>query len=618
MCGIVGFLHFDKERLSSPLPLKRMCDVLKHRGPDGEGLLNRGPVALGHRRLAIIDLDAGGQPMCSADGQLALVFNGEIYNYIELRQELRQRGHYFRTQSDTEVILAAYREWGPECVTHFNGMWAFSLWDEAAQTLFCSRDRLGEKPFFYSIVDNTFVFGSELKALFAYGIAREVATELMDVYLSLTYIPAPYTFYRGMYKLRPGHSLLIHSPNVRDVQYWDATFVRESNARVDKAGIFEEFNELFYDAVRIRMRSDVQYGAFLSGGLDSGSIVAAMSRYSEAPVKTFTIGSDDASHDERGLARLVSIAFETDHLERVVTPVDAEAAVAELAHQFDEPFGDSSALPTLIVSRLARSRVTMALSGDGGDEVLSGYTIFQAEKLTHMLRHFRTLTGCVPTIARALRFATPDRYRRKIDRIANAADASSLEFAHRVEAKQNGFGRDARAEMLRGLPVWPVRDFIEEALQPVRERDNMTKLNYWLTKVALPDDMLCKVDRTSMASSLEVRVPFLDHRLVELLASVSMQVKLAGYKRKNVLRATVGTRLPSKVLQARKRGFGIPIARWLQDGGVRSLEQRALMCGTNGPLEMKPLNRIIEEHRTGQLDNGNAIWALAMASYHLH
>jgi len=618
MCGIAGFLHFDKERLSDRLPLKRMCDVLQHRGPDGEGFLNSGPVALGHRRLAIIDLDGGGQPMSSADGRLALVFNGEIYNYIELRQELGQRGHHFRTQSDTEVILAAYSEWGPDCVTHFNGMWAFSLWDKTTQTLFCSRDRIGEKPFFYAVADHTFVFGSELKALFAYGVGREVATELLDIYLALTYIPAPYTFYRGIHKLCPGHSLLVYAKSVRDLQYWEPTFVGEAEARVDKSAIFEEFNELFYDAVRIRMRSDVQYGAFLSGGLDSGSVVAAMSRYSEAPVKTFTIGSDDATHDERRLARLVSATFETDHVERTVTPGDVEAAVAELAHHFDEPFGDSSALPTLIVSRLARSRVTMALSGDGGDEVLSGYPIFQAEKLTQAFYHFRAVTACVPAVARALSVALPSRYTRTLKRLAHAAEASTLDFADRLEAKQNGFSRKTRAAMLGGLRgIHPIGDFIEEALQPVREKDNMTKLNYWLTKVALPDDMLCKVDRTSMASSLEVRVPFLDHRLVELLASVSMRVKLAGYKRKAVLRGTVGTLLPRDVLRGEKRGFGIPITRWLRNGGVRTLEERALICGRCGVLRQNPINRLIEESRTAPRESGNAIWALAMASYHL-
>jgi asparagine synthase (glutamine-hydrolysing) len=618
MCGIAGFIHFDKEHPSDPLPLKRMCNVLKHRGPDGEGFLNRGPVALGHRRLAIIDLDLGGQPMFSADGRLAIVFNGEIYNYIELREDLKKRGYLFRTQSDTEVILASYSEWGSDCVTHFNGMWAFALWDQTTQTLFCSRDRIGEKPFFYAIVDRTFIFGSELKALFAYGVDKQIATEVMDIYLSLTYIPAPYTFFRGISKLRPGHSLLVHGTDVRVVQYWDAAFARDADARLDESAVFEEFNELFHDAVRIRMRSDVQYGAFLSGGLDSGSVVAAMSRYSESPVKTFTIGSEDAVNDERYLARLVSKAFKTDHLERVVTSVDAEGIIDDMAHQFDEPFGDSSALPTFIVSRLARSRVKMALSGDGGDEVLSGYTIFQAEKLTHMLRHFKSVVAFAPAVARVLGGVAPNGYSRTLNRLAHAAEASSLEFAHRLEVKQNGFGRDTRAAMLGGLRnVRPVGDFIEEALQPVRDRDNMTKLNYWLTKVGLPDDMLCKVDRTSMANSLEVRVPFLDHRLVELLASVSMRVKLAGYKRKNVLRATVGKQLPHGILRARKRGFGVPIALWLQNGGVRSLEERALMCGRGGALQMKPIELLVEKNKTTERENGNALWALAIASYHL-
>ena len=385
MCGIVGFVHFDKERNCDKNLLKEMANLLVHRGPDGEGYFTERNVGLGHRRLAIIDLNSGQQPMYSEDGNVIIVFNGEIYNYVELRDELRDIGYRFRTNSDTEVILIAYEQWGTDCVNKFNGMWAFALWDRRRRRLFCSRDRLGEKPFFYAVYEDSFVFASEIKALFAYGVPKHVNDEMLDIYLSLTYIPAPFTFFKGIHKLNPGHSVIIDGERVHITRYWDIKFLPESEARRDEDRIFEEFSDMFHDSVRIRMRSDVPYGAFLSGGLDSGSVVSAMSRAVVDPIKTFTVGFEEDDFDERKLASLIASQFGTDHRVRVVSMGDVVELMEKLAWHYDEPFGDSSAIPTYLISQAARQEVKVALTGDGGDEILSGYTIVQGEKFSEQI-----------------------------------------------------------------------------------------------------------------------------------------------------------------------------------------------------------------------------------------
>ncbi|MGH2396402.1 MAG: asparagine synthase (glutamine-hydrolyzing), partial [bacterium] len=393
MCGIAGFVHFERNRPADVGVVHRMTDTVRHRGPDGAGYHVSHNVALGHRRLRIIDLVTGDQPMTGADGATVIVFNGEIYNYLELREELQRRQHLFHTSSDTEVILAAYREWGETCVSRFNGMWAFALWDAREQKLFCSRDRLGEKPFYYAVLDRTFVFGSEAKALFAYGVPRDPNPAVLGAYLCLTYVPGTDTFFRCLQRLAPGYNLTVQDGRVRVAQYWDVCYAREHEARRDEGRIVAEFRDLLRDAVRVRMRSDVPFGAFLSGGLDSATVVAFMAGLSSAPVKTCTIGFQDRRFDETAAAAHVAARYATDHWVRTATVEDVGDCASRVAWHFDEPFGDSSAVPTYLVARAGRERVTMVLTGDGGDEVLSGYTIHQGEKLSAYYRWLPRIVG---------------------------------------------------------------------------------------------------------------------------------------------------------------------------------------------------------------------------------
>ena len=380
MCGISGFFHFDKERPARTEVLKKMTDMISHRGPDDEGYYINENIALGHRRLSIIDLCTGKQPMHSEDNNIILIFNGEIYNYIELKEELILLGYKFNTSSDTEVIINAYRAWGVNCQNHFNGMWAFALWDESLKRLFISRDRIGEKPLYFSKFDNSIIFGSEIKTLIAYGIPQTPMLELTELYLTLSFIPAPYTFYKNINQLMPGKFLLIDTMGIKEKSYWDLPDISEKDLIRDKDVIEKEFTKLFDDSVRIRMRSDVAFGAFLSGGLDSSCIVSAMANHTSKPIQTFTIGFENKEYDERNLARLVADKYHTDHHEGIVSSQHFDDALERVLYQYDDPFGDASAIPTGNISKYASEYVKMVLTGDGGDEVLSGYTTYQGEK----------------------------------------------------------------------------------------------------------------------------------------------------------------------------------------------------------------------------------------------
>jgi asparagine synthase (glutamine-hydrolysing) len=566
VCGIAGILHFDGARPSADAVVRRMTRTLVHRGPDGDGYFTRGGVSLGHRRLSIIDLATGDQPFISEDKNLVLVYNGELYNYLEIRNELKSRGRHFRTESDTEVLLQAYDEWGTDCLSRFNGMWAFALWDEKRQRLFCARDRLGEKPFYYSVWDDSFVFGSEVKALFAAGVPRDLNEEMLDALLCFGYVPAPYTFYAAIRKLPAGCYLTAQAGRVEVQRYWDVPSRPAAELRTDAPAVLREFEELFEDSVRLRMRSDVPVGAFLSGGLDSASVVAAMSAASLGPVKTCTIGFKSAEADERSLARLVAAKFNTDHVESVVEPEHAEPLLKKLAWHFDEPFGDTSALPTYEVSRIARKLVTVVLTGDGGDEVLGGYPVNQSEKLVSIWASLpwalRAPTAWVGD--KALLVSELGGLNRRAERARRVLATANADFVSRLETKQIGFTSAQRRLLLAGNSrVRPAREFIEEALAPSAARDGLGLLNFWLHRVPLPERYLYKVDRCSMAHSIEARVPFLDYRIVELLSNVSPSVKMPGFTRKDVLRRTIGRRLPAPLLSARKRGFDPPMRDWM-------------------------------------------------------
>ena len=449
MCGIAGVLYRDRQTPVSPDLLQAMTDMVRHRGPDGEGQHIAPGLGLGHRRLAIIDPAAGQQPMVDAETKNVIVYNGEVFNYLEIRAELTAAGHRFSTDSDTEVILKAYAQWGERCLDRFNGMWAFAIWDASRQRLFLARDRLGIKPLHYCVEGQRILFASEIKSLFAAGVARTPDTSLLDVYLTFGYIPAPHCFFSGVRKLLPGHYLITDGERTEIHRYWDLPAIAEGEMRRDARAVQEEFAHLLEDAVRISMRSDVPFGAFLSGGLDSASIVTLMAEQTPLPVETFTIGFDDPAFDERRLARLVSARVNTRHHEAVVSPDDLQAALQQVAFHYDEPFGDSSALPTSHVARLAARHVKMVLTGDGGDEVLSGYPAYQVEKLAgSYLRIPHPVRRAAELLVGGLAAMTRGRMRYAANRYYRLLSTTAAPFEDRLLAKTAWLEEDRRRALL--------------------------------------------------------------------------------------------------------------------------------------------------------------------------
>jgi asparagine synthase (glutamine-hydrolysing) len=610
MCGIAGYLHFRSEKLAGQETLSKMISCLAHRGPDGQGMHVDKNLALGHRRLSIIDLSSGHQPMYSDDGKIVLVFNGEIYNYLELRSELKTLGYVFKTSSDTEVIIKAYQHWGIDCQKKFNGMWAFALYDSNNSELYLSRDRIGEKPLFYSVFNGTLVFGSEIKSLFAYGVDPEINKEIIELYLFLTYIPAPFTFYKTISKIKPGHFLKIKDGTVRDIKYWDIPIVAEENLIRDKEFVYKKFGELFEDAVKLRMRSDVPFGAFLSGGLDSSSVVAVMSKHGKFPVQTFTIGFNDSSFDESELARKVANAFNTDHHTGTVSPDDFENALLKVKFHFDEPFGDSSAIPTAAVSRFASSRVKMVLTGDGGDEILSGYNSYLGVKITELYQRLPVpIQKLIPVILGLLSKPATNRARYRLNRMIDVSQTAMLPFNARMARKMAYTDYGLIKQLVGTLKVISIEDFLSDFYKNFAVKEDFYKLMLFDFKHNLPDDYLVKVDRMTMASSLEARVPFLDYRLVEFMVGVDKTVKLQGWETKAVLRKTVGKTLPVELLQAPKKGFGIPVREWFKSDTFNSHFEKLQRMPYLNPEAIK---EIIEDNRSGRRDNGNFIWTLSV------
>lgn len=612
MCGITGYLHFNNSLTADSVLLKKMTDCIAYRGPDGEGFYLKDNLALGHRRLSIIDLSTGDQPMFSDDGKIALVFNGEIYNYIELKEELIQLGHQFKTHSDTEVLIRSYEQWGYDCQNKFNGMWAFALWDENKKELFLSRDRIGEKPLHYAAHDNTFIFGSEIKCMLQYGVPKEIRTELIEIYLTLTNIPAPDTFYKNIFKLMPGHYLVVKDGQVSEKAYWTFPQVNEADMITDKELVYETFETLLNDAVKIRMRCDVPFGAFLSGGLDSSAIVSLMAKNTTHPVKTFTIGFDNKDFDESALAKEVSVKFKTEHFRGTVLPEDLMAAVEKVFLHTDEPFGDSSAIPTDFVSAYAAKKVKMVLTGDGGDEVLSGYTAYKALKVSSQLnkwlpRPARSLiTFSITHLAKIFK----GELRFKLNKINRVLKASQKSFQHSM-AEQIAFTDILLIKKLcAGIDnVIPVENYFERLLKPCKFKDDFYKLMYVHYHHHLPNDFLVKVDRMSMANSIEARLPFLDYRLVEFMAGVHKDIKMQGFETKSILRKTIGKNLPASILAAPKKGFAVPLRDWFKNGDFKDLFQNRFQH-TKNLLDRDVLLKIVSENNSGGKDNGNFIWTL--------
>jgi len=620
MCGIAGIFDLKGQRQPARALLAAMNQAQFHRGPDEGGLYVSGGIGLAHRRLSIIDLASGQQPMFSEDGTLCVVYNGEIYNFRELAQELSALGHVFKTRCDTEVILYAWRQWGERCVEHFRGMFAFALYDETRQSLFLARDRFGIKPLFYAeLSDRQFIFGSELKALKAHpGLGRVLDAQAVEDYFALGYIPEPKTIYRNVCKLCPGHSLLLERGAALPAQrqYWDIAFTPLSVG--SEAEIEEELLSRLRDVVRMRMVAEVPLGAFLSGGVDSSAVVAMMAQLQDEPVNTCAIGFDERQFDETAYAEMVAKRYRTRHFERTVDSDDF-SLLDQLAGLYDEPYADSSAIPTYRVCQLARQRVTVALSGDGGDELFAGYRRYR----WHM--NEQRLRGAMPLALRRPLFATLARLYPKADwapRPLRAKTTFQALARTTVEAYLHSVSlcsRDQRQAMfsaalkrdLQGYSAATV--FAEHAARSPTD-DPLSLIQYLDMKTYLPGDILTKVDRASMAHSLEVRVPLLDHHFAQWVCGLPADLKLRGAEGKYILKKSLQSLLPDDVLYRPKMGFAVPLAKWFR-GPLKTRLRRDLLDGAladTGLFDHACLTRLVNEHQSGRSDHSVPLWSLLM------
>ncbi|MCP5389451.1 MAG: amidotransferase 1, exosortase A system-associated [Novosphingobium sp.] len=620
MCGIAGIFHCSTPKPVDAVRVERMCDALVHRGPDGAGVWTAPGVGLGHRRLSIIDLAGSPQPMHSADGRAVIVFNGEIYNFRELRHELEAAGAQFRTDGDTEVILAAWQRWGTDCLQHLHGMFAFALYDLTRRTLFLARDRLGVKPLFTArLSDGSIAFASELKGLLAHPLLRrEIDPLAVEDYMTWGYVPDHRSILKGVEKLPAGHfRLLDHdAPPAAPVCWWDVSFAERTKG--SEADLSAELLHLLREAVNSRMVADVPLGAFLSGGVDSSSVVALMAETSSDPVRTCSIGFDVTALDETAYASKVARLFGTDHRARTVGSEDF-SELGNLAAMFDEPFADASALPTWRVCQLARESVTVALSGDGADEAFAGYRrqMFQAREdviraaLPAALR--RHLIGPLGAIYPKADWA-PRALRAKTTLLSLAGSGAQ------AYARALAFTSPEIRDQLYSVDYLRLRgDYRAEQpfmalMDAAPARSGLDRAQYADLKFWLPGDILTKVDRTSMAVSLEAREPLLDHRLVEFAARLPQRQRLRGVQGKYILKSTMKRYLPDDILFRQKQGFVTPISAWLR--GPLAGETRAIAGGGTlarlGWFDALALGRVAEEHISGRADHGRLLWQLLM------
>jgi asparagine synthase (glutamine-hydrolysing) len=612
MCGIVGIMYFDNAPVDENI-IRDMSEVLRHRGPDEGGSYIGSTAALGHRRLSIIDLSSGQQPLSNEDGSIWISFNGEIYNYEDLNRDLK-KCHSFRTRSDTETIVHLYETYPDTFIERLRGMFAFALWDERKRTMILARDRVGKKPLYYYLDSEKLIFGSEIKSILRHPrLDLKIDDEAVSDYLSLGYIPAPKSIYRSIRKVRPGHYLRVQSRRVEELKYWDLSF-RHSSSYSEEEWI-EMLLEEIRTAVRIRLMSEVPLGAFLSGGLDSSGVVALMSKILDKPVKTATIAFNDKRFDESVFGREVSLHLGTEHHERIVTP-DKVTTVQKLAWHYDEPFADSSALPTYFVSQVARERVTVALSGDGGDENFAGYNRYHMD-----LQENRT-RGFFPRSVRKVIFGPLGTWYPKLDWAPQFVRAKttfqSLAFDHPQGYFESvsTFRRDDKLSVMSGdlkqrLGDYDSADMFRRYYSSADTDDPLSRIQYVDIKTYLPDDILAKVDRASMANSLEVRCPLLDHRVMELAASIPSGLKLRGKTGKYLLKRALENHLPKDIVHRRKMGFAIPLSDWFRNG-INDFSRTYILERRDNYLSDPFVAKIWSQHQSGYRDRSTQLWNILM------
>lgn len=615
MCGIAGFVNRPGLEADRGI-VARMTAKLAHRGPDGDGIYVDGPVALGHRRLSIIDVAGGGQPMSNEDGSIWVSYNGELYNEPGLRKELEARRHCYRTSCDTETLVHLYEEEGPEFVGRLNGMFALAMWDGRERRLVLARDRMGQKPLFYaSLPGGGLAFGSEPKAILAHpAISRDLDHDSLSRYLFYEYVPAPGSIWRSIRKLPAGHRLVWKDGEYQVARYWNPPIIGSSPAS-DFSATAERFWIEFRDSVARHRRSDVPIGVFLSGGVDSSSVAAALCEIEPAQtVHTFSIGFEDPSFDESGHARAVARFLGTDHHERTFSVKTAYDLLPEVAGWLDEPFGDASILPTHLLSRFAREEVKVVLGGDGADELLAGYPTFRAERAAGLFRR-------LPRPAQALAGAAVGRlpvkhgnfsFDFKLKQFLRGA-AEPLPLAH-----QRWLGSFSGAEIARllvgGDPIGVEGEHLRQSESLMGGTDALSRSLALYQNNYLPDDILTKVDRASMACGLEVRAPFLDAELVNFVQVLPALFKLGRNQTKRLLKRAAASRLPASILARPKKGFGIPVAAWLR-GPLAPLMDRLLghdRLAKQGLFHPGEVSRRIGEHQSGVRDHRKPLWTLLM------
>lgn len=626
MCGIAGICQIDASPLTPEAGqwVKAMTDRMSHRGPDGEGQWSSGPVCLGHRRLSIIDLSGGGQPMHSADGQMTITFNGEIYNYAELKEQLTALGGQFQTSSDTEVILEGYRIWGPDCLARFDGMFAFALWDNQQRRLFCARDRFGKKPFFYTVQHGRLYFASELTGIEQLRhLSLTMNPQAVMRYLAYEYVPTPHSVYTEVQSLPPSHMLLLQDGNLGISRYWDMPMPDESDKRSDNE-LCEELRFLLSRAVRRRMVSDVPLGVFLSGGIDSSIVAGLMARQSSTAIKTFSIGFSEASYDESRYARIVAKAFATDHHERVLSAEECADTLPGIISRMDVPMADASVAPTWLLSGVTREKVTVALGGDGADELWAGYEHYIGFKVAQWYN--AAPSALRKSIIEPLAQLLPSSAGYINPRLAVA---TFLRAAHapawqRVQTMLTAFTPDMQESVLDAgfkaqqpgflapeVLFAPTREHYDH-WQPQNAATPLARAFHVYARQFMLDDILVKVDRCSMLHSLEVRAPFLDKDAAEFAARLPVSKKLHGFKRKWLLKKAFAGLLPDEILYRNKRGFQIPVAQWLR-GRMRPLMEDLLSESTlkaQGIFNYQAVRALMDEHVSGRADLRKPLWTL--------
>jgi asparagine synthase (glutamine-hydrolysing) len=618
MCGIAGVFHIETAKPVDPARVRAMADAQAHRGPDGSGVWTAQGVGLAHRRLSIIDLGGGAQPMVSADGKIAVTYNGEIYNFMEVRRELEAKGAHFLTSSDTEVLIHGWRAWGPDLLPRLNGMFAFALYDETKRTLLLARDRLGVKPLHWvRLTDGSVAFSSELKGLLANpAVRRDVCPQAVEDYFAYGYVPDDTCFVAGVEKLPAGSFLLLTRGAAipKPVIWWDVDFSERTTGPRD--ALVHEMQERLREAVTSRMVSDVPLGAFLSGGVDSSAVVAMMAQASAQPVQTCSIGFDRADHDETRYAAMIAKKFKTDHRTRTVASDDF-AAIDTLVTAFDEPFADASALPTWRVCQLARETVTVALSGDGADEVFAGYRRYKFHAAEERVRWIlpenarRSVFGTLGTYYPKADWA-PQMFRAKSTFEALAKDGDE---AYALAVGVTGPAMRARLfsdALKREIQGHRAEDRYIRAMREAPARDALDRAQYADLKIWLPGDILTKVDRTSMAVSLEAREPLLDYRLIEFGAKLPVSMRLRGGTGKWLMKRALRGTLPDEILYRKKMGFVSPIGAWFRGPLLGEAQRMAMTLGATGWFAEGVLDAVVAEHQAGSSDHGRLLWQLVM------